>query len=290
MSFCFSIFILSLIYSCGHVLSFPDDAHRNMYSSCGKSTKIVAKIIGGKITTPGDWPWMVAIGFRYPSKPTRPRFACGGSLISDTWILTAGHCVRSVGKSTQTVARVGEIDLTKDSATDMLVEEIILHPRYTYSSPFLNDIALLKLKNPVIFTTKIRPICLPKLNEHKDDKFYANKPASIAGWGDTRSGECKMTNILLEAQVDMVDRKTCAQNYTRYPYTIDQRVLCASRLGQDTCQGDSGGPLMMPIENSYYLIGITSCGNGCAKIGYPGVYTKVGYFSDWIRLTTGIET
>ncbi|XP_065204628.1 venom protease-like isoform X2 [Planococcus citri] len=268
-----------------------ESTNRNAYSFCGKSTKIMAKIIGGKSTTPGDWPWMAAIGFRYPSKP-RPEFLCGGTLISDTWILTAGHCVRSVGKSTQTVARVGEIDLTKDSATDMPAEEIIVHPQFTFS-PLLNDIALLRLRNPVTFTAKIRPICLPKLNEYKNDKFYANKSASIAGWGYTRSvPPSNRSNILLEAQVDMVDQKTCISKFKLSPLKsllIDDRVLCAGRRYVDSCQGDSGGPLVLSVSASYYLIGIVSYGIGCASPFYPGIYTKVAYFLDWIKYTTGIE-
>ena len=55
--------------------------------------------------------------------------------------------------------------------------------------------------------------------------------------------------------------------------------------GIDTCQGDSGGPLVCrdSVSSPYVLEGITSFGYGCADPGYPGVYTKVNYFIDWIN-------
>ncbi|CAF3101369.1 unnamed protein product, partial [Rotaria sp. Silwood2] len=56
----------------------------------------------------------------------------------------------------------------------------------------------------------------------------------------------------------------------------------------DTCQGDSGGPLMMFTTSSQWeLVGVTSYGIGCARAAYAGVYTRVAYYQDWIRITTG---
>lgn len=47
-------------------------------------------------------------------------------------------------------------------------------------------------------------------------------------------------------------------------------------------QGDSGGPLMFPYNTSYYLIGVVSTGFECAVAGYPGIYTRVSEFLDFI--------
>ena len=48
-------------------------------------------------------------------------------------------------------------------------------------------------------------------------------------------------------------------------------------------QGDSGGPLQCLMNGQYYVAGITSFGSGCAKEGFPDIYTRVSYFADWIE-------
>lgn len=55
----------------------------------------------------------------------------------------------------------------------------------------------------------------------------------------------------------------------------------------DACQGDSGGPLMMfTLSNQWVLVGLVSNGIGCARADYMGVYTRVAFFTDWIRTNT----
>jgi len=51
----------------------------------------------------------------------------------------------------------------------------------------------------------------------------------------------------------------------------------------DTHQGDSGGPLQCKIGNQWTLAGITSFGSGCAKPGFPDVYTRVTHFLNWVN-------
>lgn len=48
-------------------------------------------------------------------------------------------------------------------------------------------------------------------------------------------------------------------------------------------QGDSGGPLMLKKDGRWIQIGIVSFGNKCGEPGYPGVYTRVTRYLDWIN-------
>jgi len=52
-------------------------------------------------------------------------------------------------------------------------------------------------------------------------------------------------------------------------------------------QGDSGGPLVHNVDGKWTLIGLTSFGDGCARPGYPGVYTEVGHYLEWIASVIG---
>uniref|UniRef100_A0A8D2MB99 Peptidase S1 domain-containing protein n=1 Tax=Zonotrichia albicollis TaxID=44394 RepID=A0A8D2MB99_ZONAL len=88
--------------------------------------------------------------------------------------------------------------------------------------------------------------------------------------------------------VKLIDSDTCNRKEV-YDGDITPRMLCAGYLegGVDACQGDSGGPLVTPDSRlMWYLVGIVSWGDECAKPNKPGVYTRVTYFRDWITTKT----
>ena len=68
---------------------------------------------------------------------------------------------------------------------------------------------------------------------------------------------------------------------------IQDSMICAGlpEGGKDSCQGDSGGPFICGEAGSEQSIGIVSWGIGCARPGYPGVYTQTSYYIDWIMET-----
>lgn len=82
----------------------------------------------------------------------------------------------------------------------------------------------------------------------------------------------------------------CKQAFTTFKTAvIDERILCVGLLqgGKDSCQGDSGGPYVIGKPEGktayFYQIGVVSYGFRCAEPGYPGVYSRVTQFLDWIE-------
>uniref|UniRef100_A0A481MQI0 CLIP domain-containing serine protease n=1 Tax=Nipponaphis monzeni TaxID=196483 RepID=A0A481MQI0_9HEMI len=259
-------------------------------NSCGRTNTSHNRIVGGSPSDLGAWPWMTALGYRDLNRPNRDlQWLCGGALISDRYVVTAAHCTVGIGNRKLAVARLGDLNLDNNvndgaAPVDAPVTRVLTHERYN-AQEYTNDIALLKLENSVGFTKFIQPICLPVLSNHRNNLLVGYNPF-VAGWGSI-SFRGPATTTLMEVQVPVLDNDGCKRAFANKKTVIDNRVLCAGYLtgGKDACQGDSGGPLMWPSGNQYYLVGVVSFGFKCAEPGYPGVYTRVTSFVDWIAET-----
>lgn len=86
----------------------------------------------------------------------------------------------------------------------------------------------------------------------------------------------------------VVPNQKCKDAFAKAKTIIDDRIICAGYNDgkKDSCQGDSGGPLMVANLTGNlilrYQIGVVSYGYRCAEPGFPGVYTRVTQFIDWI--------
>lgn len=260
--------------------------------TCGHNNPISNRIFGGVQSILGTWPWMVALGYQEVNGRSNELYwLCGGTLITNTHVLTGAQCVTNRKTVRLTVARLGDLDLdfnVNDGATplDVPIDDIIIHEMYN-SRENTNDIALLKLKNSVSYGDFIQPICLPNQLDMKHVNMTKPVPF-VVGWGSTQelffSSESRNT-AMMEVQIPLTDISKCKEAYSGGYNVIDDRVLCAGYQegGKDSCGGDAGGPLMWPKDDQYYLMGIVSYGFiSCGEPNKPGVYTKVTSFIDWI--------
>ncbi|KAF5293938.1 hypothetical protein FQA39_LY13643 [Lamprigera yunnana] len=253
------------------------------------------KITGGEISAVGQFPWMALLG--YTQKGINViQFLCGGSLISNEYILTAAHCTSLDSRLTLQVVRLGENDLEKredcdvngcNVYIDIPVSNFLSHEKFNKTS-LENDVAIVKLKEKVTFTDFIQPICLP-INDGIDYKPEVNKNLLVSGWGKTDSANIGGSSKLLYTTVEVWDLRKCNDSVPPNSRPIRDSQLCANGIKkQDACKGDSGGPLINSsvIRGDYrsYQIGIVSFATAltCGSVELPTVYTRVEYFMDWI--------
>jgi len=239
--------------------------------NCGVPNR-VTKIVGGQETEVNEYPWQVGLVSSWGTSPW-----CGGSLISNQYVMTAAHCTEGSSPSDIRVL-LGEHDISDAENYIVPISQIIDHPNYNF--PF-NDYSILKLTSPITFSETISPICLPAITSEQ----YVGELATVTGWGTLSSGGSS-PNVLQEVDVTVLSNADCKNSYSE----ISDVHICAADNGKDSCQGDSGGPLIAPENGRYALIGVVSYGIGCAQPDYPGVYARVTTVKDWIQnVVTGTQ-
>ena len=246
-------------------------------SSCGlpNNGTVVRRIVGGRKALPGEFPYQVAL--QSWSLWSGYQFFCGGSIINEYWVLTAGHCIR--GQSIRGLRIiVGTTKQQNHEGNSFSIERAIVHEDYN-SWTVENDIALLKTTHSMTETSKdfSNTICLPESKASFDGEVV------VTGWGTTSEGGGRASSDLMTTSVNLLPDETCRAHYGdayRPP-----GMICAGILegGKDTCQGDSGGPCAVKTPSGFIQVGITSFGEGCARKNVPGVYTRVSHYIPWIE-------
>ncbi|XP_036392515.1 transmembrane protease serine 13a [Megalops cyprinoides] len=241
---------------------------------CGKQQS-TSRIIGGTVAKAGQWPWQVSLHYH-------DFHTCGGSLVSPDFVVTAAHCFPSSTPSALVASnwKVYGGDFSQANLpAPYFVERIILNENYN-SQTNDQDIALLKLKQPVNFSTTVQPVCLPAF----DQTFQPGMECWITGYGTTAERADQGSDKLMEVAVDIIDSRVCNSSEV-YSGRMSRSMVCAGNLegGVDSCRGDSGGPLVCEGGNNrWYLVGVTSWGAGCGRRMRPGVYSNVGSLLPWV--------
>ncbi|KAM8910418.1 coagulation factor IXa isoform 3-T6 [Spinachia spinachia] len=254
----------------------PWGGHGGAEVQAEEAPRPIKRIVGGDVAIPGEIPWQVAL----MERPSGELF-CGGSILSERWVITAAHCLR--GEADSFFVRVGEhnIHINEGTEQDHQVSERHIYPRYNSSVSLYNhDIALLCLQSPIVFSTTVRPICLgPKA--FTEALVKESSPATVSGWGRTRFLGLRATS-LQKVQVPFTDRIKCKVSSAAM---ITRGMFCAGYHDEarDACQGDSGGPHANSVHATWFLTGIVSWGEECAKRGKYGVYTRVSRYYRWIK-------
>ncbi|CAH2098474.1 unnamed protein product [Euphydryas editha] len=267
---------------------------------CGKRQAINQLIVNGVESKPGDWPWHVAI-FRLERDTLK--YICGGTLVSNIFVLTAAHCV-TINGAAVLPENLG-ISLGKHNlfggdvgSQEKQVHQIIVHEEFMHKT-LNNDIALLKMKSSVEYNSVVQPACIwfDKAEEKLPPGQVLGK---VTGWGLDQTES--LSRVLREATMPMVQDIDCIRSKPSfYSVILNGKKFCAGhRNGTSACNGDSGGGFFVYIPNedspfinnngkgSWYVRGIVSIGvsRQDTKLCDPNeyvVFTDIAAYTGWIH-------
>jgi secreted trypsin-like serine protease len=236
------------------------------------SNRVAPRIVQHTNASIKDFPWHAGI-IRAQATSNLDGYFCAGSVINPTWILTAAYCVN--GTKRNEIRILTSTDNLQSGGTLSAVRRIVIHPQFKSSSND-NGIALINLANPI----DALPISL--LSTKREEKvLLPGTKVTMAGWGFIKENG-SLSAKLHQIDVPIVARSEC-NGPNSYNGQITNNMICAGADGVvDACQGDGGAPLILKDDKKSFAVGVSGWGEGCGRVGKPGVYNRVSNQVNWI--------
>lgn len=243
------------------------------------------RIVNGQEASPGQFPYQVALLGQFNAGIG----LCGASIITQNYILTAAHCVYS-SPNTDTPIVGGTAIL---GAQNRIVEEpsqqritftssgIIGHPGYNLVN-VRDDIAVVRLDEPIVYTDRIQPIRLPG---RSDTRTFSGLMGTVSGFGVYSVANPGLSDVLNYVLNPVMTNADCLAAWNGNTQLIQAQNICQSGDGgRSACNSDSGGPLTVQDNAESLQIGVVSFGSsgGCDD-GTPTVFARITYYLGWIE-------
>lgn len=263
-------------------LSFPDCGRRYCEeSNCKVRSR---RLVGGKITKHGAWPWMAGI-------LVDNKHACAGTLINKNYIVTAAHCLQMNGKPISekrlsVVLGLNHRTKPESSTQHFSVCNFVMHDLFNRET-LENDIAIVKIKKNAMLDDFVWPACLSSkgVSTHFTDKY-----GYMIGWGKEKVSGL-LSPSLKAVKVPVVSHSTCSKQNDKVYRTVKVNKhfhTCAGygrRRIEYACEGDSGGGFLQKHDSAWYVTGIISwvdpiC-NSSTRDTYT-VLTRISHYETWL--------
>ncbi|XP_053667427.1 serine protease gd-like [Anopheles marshallii] len=267
----------------------PTQQPQVIQTGCGQPAAVFNRLSINGIRSPkGQFPWAAPIFDN--GAPSKPKYICGSTIISTLHLVTAAHCmydsfgVPRKAEEVMTVPGMYNIDNFFDAdLQERMVSTIYIHDDYYFEESGLvdSDIAVLKVDQPIVYTSLVRPICA--WSEIDNLEQIVGVKGFVSGWGVTENGDAKYPSYVAAT---IVSRPACSRNLEKL-IAGSARLFCGDGHGSVPCTGDSGSGLVIKRGQKYYLRGIVSIGQfdpntlTCARDKYV-VYTDIAPFRYWL--------
>ncbi|KAG7301997.1 hypothetical protein JYU34_013447 [Plutella xylostella] len=232
------------------------------------------KIVGGTAAPLGQYPYQAGLVITLTTGATS---VCGASLLSNTRLVTAGHCWRDLYNQARMFQVVLGSTRLFSGGTRVNTNQVQTHANYNLNN-LNNDIAMVVIPR-INFNNNIQPIPIATGN----NDFVGNWVLA-SGFGRTSdSAGISNNQFLSHVTLQVASNSVCAASYGSS--TVVASTLCTSGAGgRGTCGGDSGGPIAVTSGGRRVLVGVVSFGSsrGCA-IGLPAGHARVTSFASWIQ-------
>ncbi|XP_058457226.1 brachyurin-like [Malaya genurostris] len=235
-----------------------------------------SRVVNGKEAKPGQFPYQALVLSYFENGSGG---LCGGTLLTQNYVMTAAHCVFKRTVPTHGTVTLGVHNRHVEEETQQRINHgsVNVHPNYT-ASYLRNDIATIRLSTPAVFNEFVQPIDLPAIS---DTRRFSGFTGIISGFGRTTS-DSPVSDVVMYTTNPIMTNANCLSAF--HSYSIQPQNICLSgNIGRSVCNGDSGGPLAVRENNRTIQVGVASFihWNGCGS-GYPSGFARVSYFLNWI--------
>merc|ERR1712183_948973 len=253
----------------------------DLKATCGiEGPARAGRIVGGHEAEEHEWPWQVALFID-------DAWFCGGSLISENYVLTAAHCVDGASYFDIMAGAHNVRAASEPHRVEVTSYNGWTHPNWN-TQDLSGDLALIELPSPMAFNDYISPSCLPVAGDTADQ----SELVTVTGWGKPSDSAGGISPVLrCVDDLPIISNGDCNAVYG----IVGSGVVCIDTTGgKGSCNGDSGGPLvrkagMTKAGQQWNQVGIVSFGSsGGCEIGLPAGFTRTEYYLDWIMSETGM--